>query len=534
MRVLRPTACCCSLLAIFALLTGCDPSRPAGRSSQPQTTTDPDAPRPNVLLIVWDTVRSDHLTPYGYARPTTPALAEWARDARIYEDCLTPGIPTVPAHASLFSGLSAVEHGAYNDLPTLSDALPMLAESLRGAGYATLLFSANPHVSAENNFHRGFDVHEHPWSRTFMQRALEIARQKLNPADRSTELAGRMRTGQLGPWHVKAAGELAQQCVTDWLAAKPADKPFFIFLNYMEAHRPLIPAERFRQRFMTPEQVAASYRVDRTWVSLWSYNFRLREYSDEEIELTRATYDAALAELDELFASLLAALRERGELDDTLVILTSDHGEHLGEHHMLDHQFSVYNELARVPLIVHYPARFAAGRDAAPVILTDLHSTILRLAGAPYRAESPSLLAPPPAPRMRIVSYPAPLLDAMERVRKVHPGFDPTPWQRRLHAIYLDNLKYIWGSDGRAELYDLAADPREQRDLRAERPADAQRLHEALRAHFRSLRPPPPPVTAASRSLEQQRMIEGMGYAAKPGEALSDNEAGTDIGPYKP
>ena len=115
-----------------------------------------------------------------------------------------------------------------------------------------------------------------------------------------------------------------------------------------------------------PADVDRSYRVDRSWTRMWEYTFGLREYSDDEIRLTRATYDATLLELDELLRDLLEALRETGHLDDTVVILTSDHGEQLGEHHMLDHQYSVYQTLLRVPLIVRAPGRLAAGPGAAP------------------------------------------------------------------------------------------------------------------------------------------------------------------------
>ena len=477
--------------------------------------------RPNVLWIMWDTVRADHLALYGYQGGATPNLARWAADARVFENCLSTSGYTLPSHASMFTGLLPSEHCAHNDHTLLDDSYTTIAELLRSVGYRSYLYSANPHISSAGNFDQGFDLVEHPWSPRYRERATRIVREKLLDEDRSNEL-GRIfdraerNEGNLSAWSIKAAGELAEEAVLDWLSADESDRPYFVFVNYMEAHRPLVPPREYRERVMTPEQVERSYDVDRSWLPTWEYTFGLRDYDDEEIDLTRATYDAALAELDDLFGRLMQALERGGWLEDTIVILTSDHGEHLGEQHMLDHQYSVYQPLLHVPLVVRYPARFPAGRDARPVANFDIFPTLLELADVPppigLQSRAVSLLAPEDG-RPRFAEDPAASRTAVAMVKQSHPDWDPTPWQRQLRTLIADGHKLIWGSDGRHELFDLTADPLETRKLAGERDDLADRMLESLDAYHRSLQlceppgGPPPELTP-----EQIERLKALGY----------------------
>ena len=279
---------------------------------------------------------------------------------------------------------------------------------------------------ASTNWCRDLRWWSTPWDEKYRKAALAITREKLNPGDQSSELVDKLRQGRLNDWSIKAAGELVQHGLESWLTSSDKSKPYFAFLNYMEAHRPLIPHARYRARFMSPAQLQASYQVDRTWTRYWSYTFGLAEYSPEEIELTRLTYDAAIFELDTLLRNLMTALEAAGALDNTVVVLTADHGEHLGEHHMFDHQFSVYQELLYVPLVVHYPPRFRPGRDDGRVSTYDLFPTLLDLAGvdAPASTHAVNLLHPQ-ADRQRLGECPGPLADALIRVQRAPPTIRP-------------------------------------------------------------------------------------------------------------
>ena len=499
----------------LGLITGCE--RDASEKPAQTAQVEPSE-RPNILFIVWDTARADRLSLYGHQRRTTPFLDEWSRNARVMDNCLTVGSTTAPSHASMFTGLMAGEHGVTNEERLLPDEFVTLAELLKLNGYATYMFSENPHVARfgpKPSFAQGFDLAEHPWSKAYRADALELTLRKLHGLPSTSHLVQKVENRQIGQWTIKAAGELAQRGVEQWLADRQPDQPFFVFLNYMEAHRPLIPPPRFREQIMTPEQVAASYRVNYDWIPLWSYVLGLREMSAAELELFAGLYDAALLELDTLLRDLLESLEAKGYLDNTVVVLVGDHGEHLGEHHMLDHQFSVYEPLMRVPLVIHYPPSFKPGRDSRPVMNVDLFPTLLELAGVepPSRSKALSLLNPPEQ-RTRIGEYPAAMMGVLKTVRQRYPNFDPTPWTRGLRAYYHEPHKFIEASDGTHELYDLQQDPGELNNLYERRPELAQRLATELKAYAASLQSPPVRDSGVSEPVDHSTrgMLESLGY----------------------
>ena len=501
-----------SLRPLLALALCASALAPAcGRGAEPAA-----GPRPNVLWIVWDTVRADRLSLYGHGRPTTPFLEEWARGARTFENCVSTAGSTVPSHASMFTGLLPSEHGTTNADRHLDGGHVTAAERFRAAGYRTYLWAANPHISAAHQFTQGFDREEHPWDERFEEEAVRILRAKLDPSDASSELPGRLRgDARLRTWDVKAAGALAQRGLLEFLGEDPG-RPFFAFLNYMEAHRPFVPSAEHRRRVMSPDQVERSYAVDRSWETLWRYTFGLHEYSAEELEVMALTYEATLAELDDLFRDLIGALERGGYLEDTIVVLTSDHGEHLGEHHMLDHQYSLYEGLVRVPLVLSYPGRVPPGRETRPVANHDVLPTLLELADLPLGEGRPpssrSLLAPlDERPRLaeHLAQYPGPIKTVVE----LHPDFDPDPFQRQLRAYYEGPLKLIWSSDGRHELYDLSRGHDEREDLASQRPEETRRLVDALEALVDGLEPHRHSEEGAAAMTEaQRRRLRAVGY----------------------
>ena len=505
-RIAGPQASCwrAVLLAVGVAVAvcGCSPEEPD--------------PRPNIVWIVWDTVRADHLSLYGYEKQTTPNLDKWAAKARVYDNCVSITSTTVPSHASMFTGLMPTEHGTDNVNSHLDNGLTTVAELLQQEGYRTYLFAANPFISAALNFDQGFDVAEQPWTPKFREQALAIVKNKIDPRDRSSELPAKLKSGIATGWMLKACGQLAQRGVEEWLDSSDDGQPFFIFLNYMEAHRPYIPPEEYRRRMMTPQEVAKSYQIDRSWVPMWAYTFGLHDYTTEELNITAATYDATLAELDELLRDLLAWLESNGHLGNTVVILTADHGEHLGEHHLLDHQYSLYQPLLRVPLVIQYPKQFAPGRDSRPVMNLDLFTTVLDLTGivlpGSSGGRSVSLLAPPEE-RIRIAEYPTAPPTPYAAIREAYPGWDSSPWDRSLQAIFDGRYKYIRASDDRDELYDLTKDPRELMNLIRREPQVAQELAGLLDsavANFEIHQPTEHPDDYMPEDLRKR--LEDLGY----------------------
>ena len=343
--------------------------------------------RPNVLFIVWDTTRADRMSLFGYEKKTTPFLDEWAQGARVFENCTSTGSSTVPAHGAMFTGLLPTEHGANNSFKCLADQHVTLAEIFRDNGYDTYLFSANPHISADENFHQGFDTEEHPWDRKFRDRSVDRAMAARDggrgQADgarlaRNRERAIKMARKRPDNVFIRNSGWMAEEGLREWLADRGgAKKPFFAFLNYMEAHRPYSAAEKYCRKTMTPAQIERLKRIDRSWLTSWKYTFGLHEYSEEDLETFNRLYEACLLELDDLFASLIGALEKEGRLDNTIIVLVADHGEHLGEHHLLDHQYSLYEPLLKVPLVLWWHGHVEPGRETRPVVNFDLFSTLI-------------------------------------------------------------------------------------------------------------------------------------------------------------
>ena len=471
---------------------------------------------PNILWVVWDTVRADHMSLYGHSRPTTPQLDRWAAGARVFENALSAASTTEPSHASMFTGLLPSQHGTDASNRWLADEFETVAERLSAAGYRSYLWSANPHISADENFHQGFDREEHPWDDAHREAALQIIRDKVR-GDPSTELGARIQRPQVRSWAIKAAGELAGPSLLAWLSEQGGDRPWFAVLNYMEAHRPLIPSREYRERVMTPELVAHSYAVDRAWLPIWSYTVGLREYSPLDLAAMAGTYDAAIAELDDLFAALLAQLEVAGQLEDTVVILTADHGELLGEHHMLDHQYSLHRPLTAVPLVIHYPARFFPGREERPVMTIDLYPTLLELAGLdsthPARSPARSLLTPADS-RARVAEYSAANLDPLRGVAMQNPGWQADAWDRELRLLDDGRYEFIWASDGRHELYDLEQDPGERNNLVAKEAGVVLRMQADLDSLVAAMASDRPASTPRELTPEMRELLEGLGYLA--------------------
>lgn len=433
--------------------------------------------RPNILLLIWSSARADRMSLYGAPKETTPFLAGWAEEARVYENCVSTSNQTASAVASLFTGLLPGEHGARNGDERLPDRLDTLAELLGEKGYDTFLFSADPALSSEEGFGQGFGRVDHPWDPMWRGRAIGLTRKKRYPIDRSSELPRMIDEGDFSPWNLKATGSLAPTVLREWIRERSVRKPLFGVMVLMEACRPLLSPAATRRRVMTPDQVARSWEIDAGREFVWMYNARFDDYDPADLEVAAGTYDAALSELDEIFRNMNGQLRRIGYVENkpdvsenTAVIVTADHGEHLGEHHLLDHQFSLHEPVLRVPLVVHYPPLFPAGREPMPVMNFDLFPTILELAGIEPPAESefgPVSLLRPAEDRPRVSECLGLLRPPIDLVAGMRPGWDRTGWERELRSLTLNGLKLIRASDGSAVLFRLTDDPGETRNLYA-------------------------------------------------------------------
>ena len=307
---------------------------------------------PNVLLVVLDTVRADRMSLYGYGRNTTPNLARLARRGVTFTQARLTAPWTLPSHASMMTGLWPHQQSARLHGP-LDGKATTLAQFLAAHGYATAGFVANTtYCSAETGLARGFAHYEdHDLSPLGILCTSALGRRLLWDGLVS---AGLWLGHDLRAELRKDAAQINRDLLA-WL--KTTDKrPFFAFLNYLDAHSPYIPPARFDRHFgLTPESDA-----DRSTLDQW-FTLDKAKLGPREIQLASDAYDDCLAYLDEQLGRLFNRVDRSGVLGNTLVIVTADHGEQFGEHDLYCHASSLYDPEIHVPLLVILPAAAHAG-----------------------------------------------------------------------------------------------------------------------------------------------------------------------------
>ena len=473
--------------------------------------------RPHVLWVVMDTVRPDRMSCYGYGAPTTPHLDELARTALVFEHAISNGTWTMPAHGSMFTGLSLRGHGADHGHRWLDDGLTTVAETLRAGGYSTAAFSNNPWVSGETNLTKGFELCA---SLTHLRR---FARFSL------PYLVEKWGITPFVPWlSPDYGGALTNGLVEQWLnAPAQADKPLFLFINYMEAHLPYRVPRAYRELFMSNEEADRSYNLrykvhgDLVTALNMRFNFDGREFmAPSDRQIVEKQYLAAIRYVDHRVYELVNMFKQRGLWNNTLLVVTSDHGEYLDTHRMWGHVFLTYQDVAHVALLLREPGRESTRRVSTPVLLSDLYATVLRsaLGGAPDSGNDDArdlftLANEEAQPRLVVTEYNGPSDVAMKWIRR-----RGTPYVYHLAAPQIaaqdGRYKFIQSVDGREELYDLSTDPGEERDLIEAQPQTAAQLREYL-VDWRERVPPfkdPEAKTTLSLSEETIRALRSLGY----------------------
>jgi arylsulfatase A-like enzyme len=421
--------------------------------------------RMNVLLVVLDGARPDHFSCAGYRRETTPFLDRAASEGVRFEHAISTSPSSLAAHASLLTGLFAATHGATEESPLLGPQHRLLSEYLRGAGYRTAAFCTNPWVGPETGFRRGFDSFHTPRSaRRFTGRATRYARKA------SDRVLGRVDSG----------ARRTNRAVADWLNAGGA--PFFAFVHYAETRPPFHPPAPF-DRLFTPRQFSAD-RIEAVSQDAGAYMAGAETASAEDVAILNALYDGALRYADMRLRELADELARRRLWDDTLLVVTADHGQNLGEHGLLNHGLGLFDTALRVPLLVRCPGRVPAGFVVDELAQsTDVLPTILQLLGRPpdgARVQGRALLVDgsvTKGPGFAISEAFRPDLSALYGR---FPDFDGRAYDMRRKAIRTRREKFVWRSDEANEFYDLVRDPGERHNSIESEPDSAERLRRRL------------------------------------------------------
>ena len=432
--------------------------------ANPLITATPANRRPNVLIYMIDTLRADHAGLYGYARQTTPFLTKLGASGVVFDDCQAQATWTKASTASLMTSLYSFTHGIVNDYDTIPKGSYTLAEQLRAAGYVTASVVANPFAGRTTGLQRGFD---------YMLEYPAVLRNRSETTDRGTDSMA------------------VNKVVMPWLQ-EHREEPFFLYAHTTDPHAPYRPPPPFDATFGKP---AESAEFDRTYMKLRTQ----REYGggtvinrascakagiDPDRFITQAIdrYDDEILHNDKSFELLVGKLKELGILDNTLIVVVSDHGEEFWDHGWTAHGHSVYQELTHSALLMWNPKLLPKVRRVSePVQLIDVMPTVLDLLGLP----APSLIqgqSLAPLSRGQAFRRRSPVMTS----RFAHPGADvngPVLENRtnsfglidsKWKLIYRDKAKE--SGINRVELYDRASDRAEKNNLAAQRPREVERL----------------------------------------------------------
>ncbi len=463
---------------------------------------------PNVLFIVLDTVRATCLSLNGHYRPTTPNLERLAQRGMIFTEARATAPWTAPSHASMMTGRQAHELSIAPSIP-LDGTHPTLAEVLAEQGYATAGFVGNIYYcNALYGFDRGFGRFEDSYENRTAS-AYE-ALWSTGIGRRIVYAAGHPMTLDDGETLLRKNASMLNRDVISWLDEKPADRPFFAFINYYDAHRPYHYTGdddlRFGRAALPFEEQRA---IERRYEDLLAgkplpEGFTGEQITIDALELFHDAYDSCIAHLDRQVGRLIDEFERRGQLDNTLIVITSDHGELLGEHGMVAHGATVYRQESHVPLLIVPPRGGAPQLITEPASLRDIPATVADYVGLgdrspfPGRTLSRFFLGGTASNDPEFVLCELQHYVAFPEDAQIPFRFGPSA------SLVARDRVYIRGYDGGEELYDLRNDLLEIVDLA--RVPEFRNEVERFRDEMGKLRPelPRPTGTPEAKNVWSQ------------------------------
>lgn len=465
---------------------------------------------PNIIWIVWDTCREDFTQTEYRGVGLTPNLSQLAEDSITYDSAFSAAPWTPPSHASMFTGRYPSSHQYLDDGMDLEGT--HIAELLSDIGYRTVSISASPKLASHTPLSDGFDT------------VYELFRVPHAP-DRFEEFYkyyGRIASdwAKFFPQYLlnrQSLDYITTSVLEDYVSTRRTEAPLFAFVNYLTTHSKYDPPEPYRSRFKSVNQVDESLVDGLSDRDGFRYMAGELPVDKQEWNAVKDRYAGEVAYADAMLGRLISCLKNMHMYDETMIIVTSDHGEHFGEHQRAYHQFSLYDELLHVPLVVKLPNNEFAGQETTNLVsVIDLFSTILDVVGIPdEQSQCPPIVPPEEINREFVFAEYGRPTNAIENLKK----YTKTPVDSNvlssldvaLQCVRSHTHKLIVDSDNRQEAYDLSEDPNEENNLteNATLPEGFQPLKGAFEDTLTEL-PDVQPEVPDDRSIVEN--LEALGY----------------------
>jgi len=454
-----PTHFVCACFALLSLSACATAPRPAARAAAIDENQRPE----RIVLITIDTLRADYVGSYGSKTARTPTLDRLAAGGVRFATAISPTPLTMPSHTSIMTGLDPTLHGVHSNAKfRLEDGIPTLAEQFQAHGFATAAFLSSVVLDRRYGLARGFDIYD---DRMGFRHNIE---------------------GATGGYAERSADQVVDATLR-WLESAPSR--FFLWVHFYDPHGSYDPPRGFRPRQTTaptgsPEELGTLEYAKQVFPPLYAGEIY---FADTEL------------------GRLLRVLKRKFADDRTLLVVTSDHGESLGEHSELTHTLTVYDATQKVPLLMN-GAALPRGRIVdAQVRLVDVAPTILSLSGLPAIERTTGKDLMPWISGEREDG-----LDAYVETLETHLAYGWSP------VLGLRTGEYKYLRTVRPELYALNADPHEQNDLAARQPTRLKELDTALAAHLGGALPVIPNAVAPP---EEIALLESLGYVVRAADA---------------
>lgn len=473
------------------------------------------ARRPHILFVVLDSARPEWLSCCACPRETSPNIDQVAAQAMVFETAISPSSWTFPVMASVFTGMLPAKHGGHDQHLFLDSPYRTMAEIFTQHGYDTAAFADIPYVGPLTKLDRGF--------RTMSN----LQAKEVQPFSKLLKATGRLHRVLSRRYCKTGQTPVVLGEAMHWLTReRDPRKPFLLYIHSDETHAPFLPPGRYRKRFtdLSVSQMHATNKDKQKYVA------GLETMTNKE---RQDLWNLALAEVayfDEWLGRLFDLLRRQGLYDDTVIVITADHGENMSEHGLLRHAMCLYDTLLHVPLIVKPPGKGGPQKRVPEMVqLIDLLPTLMRMADikepeAEAEFQGRDLLA-----RVAQQDFPSFV------VSELYPPANAAMWEKKVphfatkfreryyrirRSIRTSTHKYIWASAGEHELYDLGTDPAEECNLIGQRGDLAAELHRQLDHWLAELAPAQSiegvEATPADNSTDEQVLsrLRDLGYIA--------------------